>query len=85
MKSSAQIKTHAADIRLDLVDHRGTMVTTRNGETTAVLQNIASSAQTEDALTLLKLLELGNQDIEAGRTKPARDVVKRLKVKAFTD
>lgn len=35
----------------------------------------------QETLTLLKLLAIGNRDIEAGRTKPAREVIARLKAK----
>ena len=88
MKYSAQVKpisflkAHAADVLLDLADRREPMVITQNGEAKAVLQDIASFEQTQDTLALLKLLALGNQDIEAGRTKPARAVIARLKAKA---
>jgi prevent-host-death family protein len=91
MKYSAQVKpisflkAHAADVLLDLADRREPMVITQNGEAKAVLQDIASFEQTQDTLALLKLLALGNQDIEAGRTKPARDVIARLKAKVSGD
>jgi hypothetical protein len=39
------------------------------------------AALEQEPLALLKLLALGNRDIEAGRTRPARDVVARLKAK----
>ncbi len=58
------------------------MVITQNGEAKAVIQDVASFEQTQETLALLKLLALGNQDIEAGRTKPARAVVERLRSKA---
>jgi PHD/YefM family antitoxin component YafN of YafNO toxin-antitoxin module len=58
------------------------MVITQNGEAKAVIQDVASFEQTQETLALLKLLALGNQDIEAGKTKPARAVVERLRSKA---
>ena len=91
MKYSAQVKpisflkAHAADVLLDLADRREPMVITQNGEAKAVLQDIASFEQTQDTLALLKLLALGNQDIEAGRAKPARAVVARLRAKVSGD
>lgn len=91
MKYSAQVKpisflkAHAADVLLDLADRREPMVITQNGEAKAVLQDIASFEQTQDTLALLKLLALGNQDIEAGRIKPARSVIARLKAKVSGD
>lgn len=87
MRYSAQIrpisylKANAAEVLHDLADRREPMVITQNGEAKAVIQDIASFEQTQETLALLKLLALGNQDIEAGRTKPARDVIARLKAK----
>lgn len=87
MRYSAQVrpisflKANAAEVLLDLAARREPMVITQNGEAKAVIQDVASFEQTQDTLALLKLLSLGNQDIEAGRTKSARAVVKRLKSK----
>jgi PHD/YefM family antitoxin component YafN of YafNO toxin-antitoxin module len=58
------------------------MVINRNGEAKAVLHDVASFEQTQETLTLLKILAIGNQDIEAGCTAPARDVIARLKTDA---
>lgn len=88
MRYSAQVrpisylKANAADILLDLAERREPLVITQNGEARAVLQDVVSFEQTQETLALLKLLALGNQDIEAGRTKPARAVVERLRRKA---
>jgi hypothetical protein len=38
--------------------------------------------ETKKALALLSLLALGDRDIAAGRTKPARVVIERLRWKA---
>jgi prevent-host-death family protein len=67
---------------LELAENREPMVITQNGEAKAVIQDVASFEQTQETLALLKLLALGNQDIEAGKTKPARAVVERLRSKA---
>ena len=85
MRFSAQVrpisylKANAAEVLLDLSARREPMVITQNGEAKAVLQDVASYEETQEMLALLKLLALGNQDIEAGRTKPAREVIDRLK------
>ena len=85
MRYSAQVKpisflkAHAAEVLLDLADKREPMVITQNGEAKAVLQDIASFEQTQETLALLKLLALGNQDIEAGKSKPGSAVIERLR------
>jgi prevent-host-death family protein len=88
MRYSAQIKpisylkANAAEVLLDLAEKREPMVITQNGEAKAVIQDVASFEQTQETLALLKLLALGNRDIEAGKTKSARAVVGRLRSKA---
>ena len=47
----------------------------------AVLQDVASFEETQETLALLKILALGQQDVEAGRVKPVADVVARLRAK----
>jgi len=82
VKPISYLKAHAAEILLNLSEKREPMVITQNGEAKAVIQDVASFEETQETLALLKLLALGNQDIESGRTKPARDVVARLRSKA---
>jgi len=81
VKPISYLKANAAEVLLDLAERREPMIITQNGEAKAVIQDVASFEQTQDTLALLKLLALGNQDIAAGRTKPARDVIARLKSK----
>ncbi|MBU0554373.1 MAG: type II toxin-antitoxin system Phd/YefM family antitoxin [Alphaproteobacteria bacterium] len=76
------LKAHAAEILSDIAENREPMVITQNGEAKAVLQDVASFEQAQETLALLKLLALGTRDVEAGRTKPARTVVERLRAKA---
>jgi len=81
VKPISYLKANAAEVLRDLAERREPMIITQNGEAKAVIQDVASFEQTQDTLALLKLLALGNQDIAAGRTKPARDVIARLKSK----
>ena len=87
MRYSAQVrpisnqKAKAADVLLDLAATREPMVITQNGEAKAVLQDVASYEQTQETLALLKVLALGNEDLQAGRVKPVADVAARLRAK----
>ncbi len=73
------LKANAADVLLDLATRREPMVITQNGEAKAVLQDVQSYEDTQETLAMLKLLALGQQDIDAGRTEPLSDVVDRLR------
>ena len=54
------------------------LIITQNGEATAVIQDVASLDEAQETLALLKILALGNQEIEAGKTKPVGEVVQRF-------
>lgn len=81
VKPISYLKANAAEVLQQLAEHREAMVITQNGEAKAVIQDVASYEETQETLALLKLLALGNQDVEAGRTRPLADVVKRLRAK----
>ena len=82
VKPISYLKANAAEVLLNLAEKREPLVITQNGEAKAVIQDVASFEQTQETLALLKLLALGTRDVEAGRTKPARAVVERLRAKA---
>lgn len=85
MKLSSQIKpisylkAHAAEIVRNLGEQREPLVITQNGEAKVVIQDIESYEQTQETMALLKILALGNRQIEEGKVQPAADVVKRLR------
>ena len=57
------------------------MVITQNGEAKAVIQDVASFEATQETLALLKVLALGQQEVEQGKAKPVAAVVRRLRAK----
>jgi len=85
MKFSSQIKpisyfkANAAAVMRTLAERREPMVITQNGEATAVIQDIASYEATQETMALLKILALGNRQIEAGQVAPATTVIQRLR------
>ncbi|PKN24311.1 MAG: antitoxin, Phd family protein [Deltaproteobacteria bacterium HGW-Deltaproteobacteria-21] len=87
MKLSSQIKpisylkAHAAEIVRELGEKREPLVITQNGEAKVVIQDIGSYEQTQETMALLKILALGTRQIEEGKVQPAKDVIKRLRVR----
>ncbi|MCE2439753.1 MAG: type II toxin-antitoxin system Phd/YefM family antitoxin [Candidatus Latescibacteria bacterium] len=85
MKLSSQIKpisylkAHVSEIVRTLGEQREPMVITQNGEAKVVLQDIDSFEQTQETMALLKMLALGNRQIEAGQVEAAADVITRLR------
>jgi prevent-host-death family protein len=82
VKPISYLKANAAEVLLHLAERREPMVITQNGEAKAVIQDVASYEETQETLALLKILALGNQEIEAGKVKPVAAVVARLRAKS---
>ena len=81
-RTISYLKANMDEVLLDLAATREPILITQNGDARAVLQDVASFEQTQETLALLKLLAIGNQDIEEGRTAPVRDVIAELKAGA---
>lgn len=85
MKLSSQIKpisylkAHAAEIVRTLAQLGEPLVITQNGEAKVVIQDIASYEQTQETMAMLKILALGNRQIEEGNVRPATEVFKTLR------
>lgn len=81
VKPISYLKANAAEVLERIAEDREPLVITQNGEVKAVLQDVASYEQTQETLALLKLLALGQREVEAGKVKPLADVVARLRAK----
>ena len=78
VKPISYLKSHAAEIVRDLTECREPMLITQNGEAKLVVMDVRSYEEQEDTLALLKLLALGNREIEQGKFKPAAEVFAEL-------
>lgn len=85
VKPISYLKANAAEVLADLAEHREPLLITQNGEARAVLQDVASYEETQETLALLKVLALGNQEVAAGQTRPAADVLGRLRQRRTAD
>lgn len=81
VKPISYLKANAAEVLTQLAEQREPLVITQNGEAKAVIQDVATYEETQETLALLKILALGNQDVEAGKVKPVAEVVARLRTK----
>ncbi len=79
IKPISYLKAHAAEIVRNMGDQGAPLVITQNGEAKVVLQDIESYEQTQETMALLKILALGNRQIEAGNVEPAAVVIQRLR------
>jgi len=81
IKPISYLKANAAGIVRQLAEQREPLVITQNGEAKLVIQNVASYEETQETMALLKILALGNRQIEEGRVVPVVDAIKRLREK----
>lgn len=79
IKPISYLKANAAKIIRNLGDNGEPMIITQNGEAKVVIQGIENYEQTQETLALLKILALGNRQVEEGKTISAADAVKRIR------
>lgn len=74
VKPISYLKGHAAEIVRDISESGEPMLITQNGEAKLVVMDVRSFEQLEETLALLKILAMGNRDIEQGDFRDAADV-----------
>lgn len=79
IKPISYLKAHAAEIVRNLREQRNPLIITQNGEAKVVIQDIESYEQTQETMALLKILALGNRQIDEGRVEPVSEVFRRLR------
>ncbi len=79
IKPISYLKANAAEVLETLAHSREPLVITQNGEAKAVLQDVASYNETQETMALLKVLALGNREIDEGKVATADDVFTRAR------
>lgn len=85
IKPISYLKANAAEVLQELAANREPLVITQNGEAKAVIQDVASYEETQETLALLKILALGNQQIEQNRMRPLTDAIRQLRVRKTSE
>ena len=78
IKPVSYLKANAAEVLSNITKTREPLIITQNGEAKAVLQDVASYNDIQEVLALLKILALGNQELEAGKIANSEDVFSRI-------
>ncbi|MCL2155329.1 MAG: type II toxin-antitoxin system Phd/YefM family antitoxin [Leptospirales bacterium] len=81
IKPISYVKTNAAEMMKYVNERKNPIIITQNGEARAVLIDIETYQDTEDAFALMNIIKLAENDIENGNVKKADDVFKDLKEK----
>ena len=77
IKPISYLKANAADVLKNLRASGMPMVITQNGEATAVLQDVQSYEKAQEQLALLKILALGNREVDEGKLTALDDLAAR--------
>lgn len=81
IKPISYLKANAAEVMNNLTRSSEPLIITQNGEAKAVIQDIASYEKTQETLALLKILALGQKQVDAGQITEVNEVINRLKNK----
>ena len=78
IKPVSYLKSHTAEIIRNISESREPLLITQNGEAKLVVMDIKSYEEQEQTVALLKVLALGNKEIELGKFRAAEDVFAEL-------
>lgn len=81
IKPISYLKANAAEVLSQLAESRTPMIITQNGEAKAVIQDVASYEATQETLALLKVLALGQKQVEAGEVYSLDETIQSIKAK----
>jgi prevent-host-death family protein len=79
IKPISYLKAHASEVIRDLGQRREPMVITQHGEAKAVMMDVKSYEQAQETLALLKILALGNRQIDEEQVSSVDDVFRRIR------
>ncbi len=79
IKPISYLKAHASEVLRLLIEQREPVIITQNGEAKAVIQDVQSYEEAKETLALLKILALGNQQIDEGKVQPVSGVIERIR------
>lgn len=78
IKPISYLKSHTAEIVKNLSISHEPLLITQNGEAKLVVMDIKSYEEQEQTLAFLKILALGNKEIEEGSFRSAEAVFTKL-------
>jgi prevent-host-death family protein len=79
VKPISYIKTNAAEMMKYVNERKNPIIITQNGEAKAVLMDIETYQDTEDAFALMNIIKIAEDDVKNGKLRKADDVFKDLR------
>ena len=81
IKSISYLKSRAADLLKQINETHRPVIITQNGEAKAIVQDIDSYEKEQETMAMLKILALGNQQIDNGEVIQAADALNWIREK----
>jgi prevent-host-death family protein len=81
VKPISYIKTNAAEMMKYVNERKTPIIITQNGEAKAVLMDIETYQDTEDAFALMNIIKIAEKDVENGKVRNVDDVFNDLREK----
>jgi prevent-host-death family protein len=81
VKPISYIKANAAEMMKYVNERKTPIIITQNGEARAVLMDIETYQNTEDAFALMNIIKMAEKDVENGKVRTADAVFKDLEEK----
>ncbi|HTJ29961.1 MAG TPA: type II toxin-antitoxin system Phd/YefM family antitoxin [Acidobacteriaceae bacterium] len=81
IKPISYIKSHAAEVLNRLDEEREPIVITQNGEARAVLMDVKSYEQSQETLAMLRILAIGEQQVQEGKVVPLGEAAAGLRAR----
>jgi len=81
IKPISYLKANAAKIAAELKNDGEAYIITQNGEAAMVVQSVTEYEQTQEILAMLQLAAIGEQEISAGKTMPAKQAMAQIRQK----
>ncbi|MDR3237822.1 MAG: type II toxin-antitoxin system Phd/YefM family antitoxin [Spirochaetia bacterium] len=81
IKPISYIKTNAAEMMKYVNERKNPIVITQNGEAKAVLIDIETYQETQDAFALMNIIKIAEKDIKDGNIKKADKVFTAMRKK----
>ncbi|ADH90750.1 prevent-host-death family protein [Ancylobacter novellus DSM 506] len=79
IKPISYLKANAAEVIAKLAEHQQPMIITVNGEAKAVLQDIDSYEEMQEAIALMKALTLTEQQVKEGGVEPLDEAFRQVR------
>lgn len=83
-QSVSYVKAHLAQVIDEVCDGGGPMLITQNGATTAVIQDVESYERTQQAMAMLKLVAMAEEDVRKGRVHSSENVFAAARKRLMT-